>query len=182
MLPSTSSFPSAIALNAHEVFVAQTGQTAGGFSATWTWGSMIALMALVVSTWLIINHRRRDGIAKWLEPGYDAASESLVVLNRLALKPAIEGDTADLHELVDLVSRLRLAEQRSPELPFGVIVAELEGYQKNVLPHDYEDRLAADTGLLSAYLTLTRMQGIKLEAARTAIARVQRLIEKRTRK
>ncbi|MFI8889169.1 hypothetical protein [Streptomyces paradoxus] len=138
-------------------------------------------MALIVSTWLIINHRRRDGIAQWLQPGYEAASESLVVLNRLALKPAIEGVTADLHELVDLVSRLRLAEQRSPELPFGVIVAELEGYQKNALPHDYEHRLAADTDLLSDYLTLTRMQGIKLEAARTAIASVQRLIEKRTR-
>ncbi|MFF7767394.1 hypothetical protein ACIPIU_10210 [Streptomyces massasporeus] len=162
--------------------MAQTGETASGFSATWTWGSMIALMALVISTWLIINHRRRDGIAKWLQPGYEAASESLVVLNRLALKPAIEGVTADLHELIDLVSRLRLAEQRSPELPFGVIVAELEGYQKNVLPHDYEARLAANTGLLSSYLTLTRMQGIKLEAARTAIASVQRLIEKRTRK
>ncbi|MFJ3897242.1 hypothetical protein [Streptomyces sp. NPDC090083] len=46
------------------------------------------------------------------------------MLNRLLLTTAVKDVTA---ELGDAVSRLTIAEQRSLELPFGVVVAELEG-------------------------------------------------------
>ena len=154
---------------------------AGDFSSSWTWGAVIALVALVVSTWLVVNHRRSDQILQWHQPDYDTASDALLVLNRLSLMTAVEGVTAELRELVDVVSRLKIAEQRSPDLPFGVVVAELEGYRANVLPRNHADKLAADGSLLDDHLALAREQGIRLEAARTAIVHVQREIEKRTR-
>ncbi|WP_146229022.1 hypothetical protein [Streptomyces sp. NWU339] len=154
---------------------------AGDFSSSWTWGTVIALVALVVSTWLIVNHRRRDQTVQWHQPDYDTVSNALLVLNRLSLTTAVEGVTAELRELVDVVSRLRISEQRSPDLPFGVVVAELEGYRANVLPQNHADKLAADESLLDDYLALARAQGIRLEAARAAIVHVQRKIEKRTR-
>ncbi len=154
---------------------------AGDFSSSWTWGTVIALVALVVSTWLVVNHRRRDQTVQWHQPDYDTASNALLVLNRLSLTTATEGITAELRELVDVVSRLRIAEQRSPDLPFGVVVAELEGYRAKVLPQNHADELAADQNLLDDYLALARAQGIRLEAARAAIVDVQRKIEKRTR-
>lgn len=154
---------------------------AGGFFSSWTWGAVIALAALVVSTWLVVNHRRSDQAFQWHQPDYDTASDALLAVNRLSLTTAVEDVTAELRELVDVVSRLKIAEQRSPDLPFGVVVAELEGYRANVLPQNHADRLAADEGLLDDYLALARVQGIRLEAARTAIVHVQRKIEKRTR-
>ncbi|MFE1878721.1 hypothetical protein [Streptomyces diastatochromogenes] len=154
---------------------------AGDFSSSWTWGAVIALVALVVSTWLAVNHRRHDQTVQWHQPDYDTARDALLVLNRLSLTTAVEGVTAELRELVDVVSRLRIAEQRSPDLPFGVVVAELEGYRANVLPQNHADKLAADESLLDDHLALARVQGIRLEAARTAIVHVQRKIEKRTR-
>ncbi|WP_330335386.1 hypothetical protein OHS33_37500 (plasmid) [Streptomyces sp. NBC_00536] len=143
---------------------------------------MIALVALVVSTWLVVDNRRRDRAVRWHQPDYDTSSGALLVLNRLSLTTAVEGVTPELRELVDVVSRLRIAEQHSPDLPFGVIVAELEAYRVNVLPERHADRLAADGRLFDDYLALARAQGIRLEAARTGIAHVQRKIEKRTRK
>ncbi|MGX1886738.1 hypothetical protein [Streptomyces sp. NPDC055287] len=154
---------------------------AGDFFSSWTWGAVITLVALGVSTWLVVNHRRRDQTVQWHQPDYDTASDALLVMNRLSLTTAVEGVTAELRELVDVVSRLRIGEQRSPDLPFGVIVAELEGYRANVLPQNHADKLAADESLLDDHLSLARVQGIRLEAARTAIVHVQRKIEKRTR-
>ncbi|WP_158694442.1 hypothetical protein [Streptomyces canus] len=165
------------------LLLAKAGDTAGGgFSSTWSWAAVIALAALLVGTWLTVNHRRRDRLAKWLQPGYDTASETRILLDRLSLTTAVEGVTAELPVLVDLVSKLRIAEQRSPKLPFGVIVAELEAYRANLLPPDYAAKLAVDDSLLEGYLALARMQGVRLEAARAAIVVVQGLIEKRTRK
>ncbi|WP_438453382.1 hypothetical protein [Streptomyces asiaticus] len=154
---------------------------AGDFPSSWTWGAVIALIALIVSTWLVVNHRRRDQTVQWHQPDYDTASDALLVLNRLSLTTAVEGVTAELRELVDVVSRLRIAAQRSPDLPFGVVVAELEGYRANVLPQNHAAKLAADESLLDGHLALARVQGIRLQAARTAIVQVQRKIEKRTR-
>lgn len=163
--------------------LAKAGDTAGGgFSSTWTWAAVIALAALFVGTWLTVNHRRRDQLAQWLQPGYDTASETRILLDRLSLTTAVESVTADLRELVDMVSRLRIAEQRSPKLPFGVIVAELEAYRASALPPDYAGKLAVDDTLLDSYLDLARTQGARLEAARAAIVVVQGMIEKRTRK
>ncbi|MFE1839520.1 hypothetical protein [Streptomyces sviceus] len=154
----------------------------GGLSSTWTWAAVIALTALIVGTWLTVDHRRRDRLAQWLQPGYETASETRILLERLALSTAVEGVTPELGGLVDMVSKLRIAEQRSPKLPFGVIVAELEAYQANLLPPDHAAKLAVDDTLLDAYLDLARMQGVRLEAARAAIVVVQGLIEKRTRR
>jgi hypothetical protein len=155
--------------------------SASGFSSSWTWGALIALVALVVSTWLVVDHRHRDQTVRWHQPDYDAASAALLVVNRLSLTTAVDGVTAELRELIDVVSKLKMAEQRSPDLPFAVVVAELEDYRANVLPQNYADKLAADGSLLAEYLGLARVQGIRLGAARAAIVRVQRKIEKRTR-
>ncbi|MFD0123247.1 hypothetical protein [Streptomyces virginiae] len=154
---------------------------AGDFTSSWTWGTGIALVTLLVTTWLVINHRRRDQTVRWHQPDYDTARDALLVLNRLSLTTAVEGTTPELRELVDVVSRLRIAEQRSPKLPFGLILAELESYRAHVLPQNHADKLAADESLLDDHLTLARVQGIRLEAARTAITHVQRKIENRTR-
>ncbi|MFB6617065.1 hypothetical protein ACIGFK_17515 [Streptomyces sp. NPDC085524] len=62
-----------------------------------------------------------------------------------------------------------------------MVVAELEGYRATVLPQNHADRLAADGSLLDGHLALARAQGIRLEAARTAVVQVQRRIEERTR-
>lgn len=153
----------------------------GDFSSSWTWGAAIALLALVVSTGLVVNHRRCDRAIRWHQSDYDAVNNALLMVNRLSFMTAIEGATLELGELIDVISRVTIAEQRSPDLPFGKIVAELAGYRAAVLPGDYSYRLAADESLLDYYFALTRTQGVKLEAARTAIVRVQRKIEKRTR-
>lgn len=154
---------------------------AGDFSSSWTWTAAIALATLVVSTWLVVNHRRRDRAIRWHQPDYDTANNALLVLNRLLLTTAVEGVTFELRELVDVISRLRIAEQRSPDLLFGVIAAHLGDYQACALPKNYADRLAADGSLQNDYFALVRMQGTKLEAARSAIVQVQRRIEKQTR-
>ncbi|MDT7843540.1 hypothetical protein [Streptomyces justiciae] len=172
MMPGLSSFSSA-----------EAGEAAsGGFSSTWTWSVVVALAALLVGAWFKINHRRRDQITKWYQPGYDAAGQARLLRDRLSLTTAVEGVTPELRELVDVISKLKLAEQRSPEVPFGVIVAELHGYSESLLPPDHAAKLAVDPSLLDTYLGLARMQGIRLESARTAIIAVQRMIEKRTRK
>ncbi|MFF7564850.1 hypothetical protein ACFZB4_33395 [Streptomyces pseudovenezuelae] len=165
------------------LLLAKAGDTTGGgFSSTWSWAAVIALAALLVGAWFTVDHRRRDRLTQWLQPGYDTASETRILLDRLSLTVAVEGVTAELRVLVDLISKLRIAEQRSPKLPFGVIVAELEAYRANVLPPHYADKLAVDDSLLDGYLALARMQGVRLEAARAAIVVVQSLIERQTRK
>ncbi|MGW7130020.1 hypothetical protein ACWGIA_16960 [Streptomyces bobili] len=182
MLPWSSSFPLVNSPNTSGYFVlAAAADTSGGVSPTWVWSAVGAIVTSIGIT-LVILYRRRDARAKTLMPGYDAAGKALVVLNRLVTKSAISGVTSELVELADLVSLLTIAEARSPEIPFGVIVAELNDYLKNVLPHDYAARIAVDHSLLDSYLLLVRLQGIKLEATRVAITIVQRRIEKLTGK
>lgn len=182
MLPSSSSFPTVNAPNTSgSLMFAAAAENAGGLSPAWTWSAVGALVALT-GICLVVLYRRRDARAKGLAPGYEAASKALVLLNRLAGKPAVTGVTTELDELADLVSLLTIAEARSPDIAFGVIVAELDGYRANALPYDYAARSAADAGLLDPYLTLARLQGVKLEAARSAITTVQRRIEKLTGK
>ncbi|WP_250400463.1 hypothetical protein [Streptomyces cellostaticus] len=93
----------------------------------------------------------------------------------------MEGVTAELRELVDVVSRLRIAARRSPDPPFGAVVAEPESYRASALPQNHADRLAADESLLDAHPSPARAQGMRLEAARTAIVLVRRKIGQRTR-
>ncbi|MFJ5233806.1 hypothetical protein ACIQBJ_28390 [Kitasatospora sp. NPDC088391] len=154
---------------------------ADGFPSSWTWGAVIAVAALLVGTWLTVSHRRQDRTVRWLEPGYETAGTVLIVLNRLSLTIAVEGVTSELPELVDLVSKLRIAEQRSPDLPFGTVIAALEKYRTHALPQDHVARLAEDGALLADHLALAQAQGVVLEAARTATVQVQRAIERRTR-
>ncbi|MFE2186036.1 hypothetical protein [Streptomyces sp. NPDC059455] len=143
---------------------------AGDFPSSWTWGAVIALVTLVISTWLIVNHRRRDQTVQWHQPDYDTASDALLVLNRLSLTTAVEGVTTELRELVDVVSRLRIAEQRSPDLPFGVVVAELEDYRANVLPQNHAAKLAVDESLrtTTSLSPVRRASGSKPRAPRSS--------------
>ncbi|MFI9176161.1 hypothetical protein [Streptomyces lincolnensis] len=168
-------------MNSHQTRVLEASQAAGDFSSTLTWGAVATFVGVIVAAVLVIVHRRRDKRAEWLKPGYATASETLVLLDRLALTVAVTNVTADLKPLTDQISKVKQAEQRSPELPFGLIIAELKVYQENLLPEHYAEKLTADSDLRDTYLALALQQGVKLEAARQATTTVQRMIEKQTR-
>jgi hypothetical protein len=190
MLPSTSSFPPVNSLNTSPglsfTAAAQavaTGATTPAWAIWVTWSvTGLAAIAAIIGVWRLILHRRRDARAKRLEPGYAATRSTLVVLNRLIGTSAVIDVTDELKELNDLLTDLTIAEACSPDVPFGLVVAELGNYLECALPNNYSDQVAADHDLLDSYLTLARRQGIKLEATRAAIATVQRRIEKLTRK
>ncbi|MFJ5032204.1 hypothetical protein ACIQB5_29735 [Streptomyces sp. NPDC088560] len=156
-------------------------EAAGAGHPVLTWAA-VGVIVTAVGVCLVVLHRRRDTRSKRLTPGYDAATGALVVLDRLSAMTAIAGVTTELGELAGFISLLRVAEARSPEIPFGVIVATLDDYAASVFTANYATRLAADPSLLDSYLALARVQGVKLESARTAITTVQRRIEKLTGK
>ncbi|MFF7566729.1 hypothetical protein ACFZB4_43105 [Streptomyces pseudovenezuelae] len=167
--------------------IAQAAAVGGSTTPAWaiwvTWTvTGLAAVAGVIGVWRLILHRRRDARAKRLEPGYAATRSTLIVLNRLIGTSAVIDVTDELKELTDLLTDLAIAEACSPDVPFGLVVAELGHYLECALPSDYSAQVAADLSLLDGYLTLARRQGIKLEATRAAIATVQRRIEKLTQK
>ncbi|CAM5263455.1 hypothetical protein [Streptomyces coeruleorubidus] len=183
MLPCFSSFPPVNNTNTSRplVLAAAAEATGAGLSPVLTW-SAVGVIVAAVGILLVVLFRRRDTRTKTLTPGYDAAGSALVLLNRLATKTAVTGVTAELDKLPDLVSLLAIADGRSPKIGFGVIVTEINGYLDNAFPQDYTAQIAANPGSGDAYTALARNQGIKLEAARTAITIVQRRVEKLTGK
>ncbi|NUK12612.1 hypothetical protein HRW23_34970 [Streptomyces lunaelactis] len=178
MVPCITSYPTANALNSYALHQVQASANASSFLSSWTWGAVAGFVAVLVTAAIAIVYRRRDTEAKRLKPGYDALGETLVSLDTLAAQSVVKSDLDKLHEQI---SKIKQAEQRSPKMPFGVVVARLKAYEDSVLPDEYAKRLVKDKSLLEEYLGLSREQGLRLEATRAEIAVVQRAVEKRIR-
>jgi hypothetical protein len=180
MMPSFSSSPRVNSANTAGHLVFGAANTAAGLTPAWTWSAIGTLITLIGVSCVVV-FRRRDTRIKELQPGYDALGKALTLLDRIAASATIASITAEVTELRDSVSALTTAEARSPKIPFGLVVAELNNYLASALPLDFAARIAADAGQLDTYLVLARMQGMKLQATRQAIMTVQRKIEKLTR-
>src|ERR1044072_6284843 len=89
------------------------------FDSTWTWTAVIGVITLVVTIYFSVEQvrkRKKAAEAKRLKPDYDLLDEVVVVLDKRAGLPAQKADLAALNELR---SRIKQAERRSPDLPFG---------------------------------------------------------------
>ncbi|MGW0839517.1 hypothetical protein ACWD26_05070 [Streptomyces sp. NPDC002787] len=102
----------------------------------------------------------------------------VVILDALA---AVSATKAALTELDKLLSRIKQAEQRFLDIPFGIVAAAMEAYQETVLPDGYARKLAAEE-TAEVILGPCRQQGSAIEVVRAAIVTVQRDIERRTKR
>lgn len=112
-----------------------------------------------------------------LQADYELLNETVVLLDKLA------GTTAqkeDLTKLGELLSRIKQAERRFPDLPFGTVVAHLDAYRKTPLPDDFQRKLTSRRILLDDLLDLSRQQGAATANALAAISTVQEEIDRRT--
>lgn len=154
---------------------------AGGLNSTWSWAAVIALVAFVVGTTLTILERRkrqRQREAEAMQQDYELLADTLVLLDRME---AIAVTMADFDELEKVCSRIRIAERRWPEIPFGAVIAHAQAYAGTVLSVDFVKELARNKGALDEVLRLSRRQGASVVALRSAIEAVQREIEWRGR-
>ncbi|MEU3855683.1 hypothetical protein [Streptomyces sp. NPDC029554] len=152
----------------------------GTFTSSWTWAALIGLIALVISTYFSIDQLRksqRTKQAKRYRSDYELLSETVVLLDKLA-GTAVQ--KTDLTQLSELLSRIKQAERRFPELPLGTVVAHIDAYKKTALPHDFHRKLAAKRIVLDDLLDLSRQQGAAIADALTAIGTVQNEIDRRT--
>ncbi|MFC9916249.1 hypothetical protein [Streptomyces sp. NPDC059862] len=150
------------------------------FSSTWTWAAAIGLVTLLVTTSFSIDRvykHRKAKEAKRLQSDYDLLDQTTVTLDKLAAMPA---QKADLEKLSEHRSLIKQAEKRSPDLPFGAVVAHIDIYEKTVLPDGYARKLASRKIALDDLLELSRQQGAAITSIRTAIDAVQREIDRRT--
>ncbi|MEU6687764.1 hypothetical protein [Streptomyces sp. NPDC046832] len=150
------------------------------FTNSWTWAAVIGLAALIVSTYFSTDQLRksqRSKQAKRYKSDYELLSETVVVLDKLAGTAA---QKTDLTKLSELLSRIKQAERRFPELPLGTVVAHLDTYRKITLPDDFHRKLTAKRILLDDLLDLSRQQGAAIAGALAAIGAVQNQIERRT--
>lgn len=151
-----------------------------GFDSTWTWTAAIGLATLLVTTYISVYQLRKHkkaAEAKRLKPDYSLLDEVVVVLGKLEALPAQKADLASLNELR---SRVKQAERRSPDLPFGEVVVRIDIYQKTVLPDCFGKKLAGKRVGLDELLDLSRQQGAALTEIRVACDAVQLEIDRRT--
>jgi hypothetical protein len=151
-----------------------------GFNSTWTWTAAIGLVTLLVTVYFSVDQlrkRKKATEAKRLKPDYDLLDEVVVVLGKLEALPAQKADLAPLSELR---SRVKQAERRSPDLPFGEVVARIDVYQKTVLPDCFGKKLTSKRVTLDELLELSRQQGAALAEVRVACDAVQVEIDRRT--
>lgn len=87
---------------------------------------------------------------------------------------------ADLSQLGELLSRIKQAEHRFPELTLGTVIAHVDAYKKTPLPDDFRRKLTAKRILLDGLLDLSRQQGAAIAGAIAAIGIVQNEIDRRT--
>jgi hypothetical protein len=104
-------------------------------------------------------------------------NETVVILDKLAGTAA---QKTDLTKLSELLSRIKQAERRFPELPLGTVVAHIDTYRKATLPDDFRRKLSGKRILLDDLLDLSRQQGAAIASALTAIGAVQNEIDRRT--
>ncbi|MFF7791249.1 hypothetical protein [Streptomyces sp. NPDC007991] len=150
------------------------------FSGSWTWPAVIGLASLAVTTYFSVvqvrkNHRAKE--AKRYRADYDLLDETVVVLDKLA---GVAVQKADMVKLGELLSRIKQAERRFPDLPFGGVVAHIDAYRKTPLPDDFHRRLGSRRVALDDLLELSRQQGAAIAGALAAIQTVQSEIDRRT--
>jgi hypothetical protein len=151
----------------------------GSFSSTWTWAAVIALVAFLVGLYFSLEqvqrHRKGKEAAR-LKPDYDTLDEVVVAASKME---GVSAEKSDLMPMKELRSRVKQAERRSPDLPFGEVVARIDAYQKTVLPDCHLKKLAGKKVTLSDLLDLSRQQGSALAEIRNACDTVQREIDRR---
>ncbi|MCZ9349125.1 hypothetical protein NGM36_04840 [Streptomyces mutabilis] len=150
------------------------------FTSSWTVAAVVALVGVIVSAYFSVDQVRKNKRAKQakrLQPDYDLLNETVVVLDKLAGTAATK---ADLTKLGELLSRIKQAERRFPELPLGTVVAHIDAYRKTVLPDDFHRRLVGKRIVLDDLLDLSRQQGAAITHAVAAIAAVQNEIDRHT--
>lgn len=152
----------------------------GTFPGTWTWPAVIGLAALLTSTYFSVDQIRKSKRAKQakrFQPDYELLDETVVLLDKLAGTAA---QKADLTKLSELLSRIKQAERRFPDLPLGTVVAHIDAYRKTSLPDDFQRKLTGKRILLDDLLDLSRQQGAAIANALAAISAVQNEIDRRT--
>jgi hypothetical protein len=83
-----------------------------------------------VSTYFSIDQVRKNQRAKRakrFQPDYELLNETVVILDKLAGAAA---QKTDLTKLSELLSRIKQAERRFPELPLGTVVAHIDTYRE----------------------------------------------------
>ncbi|MFK0174220.1 hypothetical protein ACIQU5_36225 [Streptomyces sp. NPDC090306] len=151
-----------------------------GTPSTWSWSGLIAAAALVGSTYFSIDRIRRSKQGKQarrFQSDYELLNQTVVLLDKLTGTAAQKGDLIALGELL---SRIKQAERRFPELPLGSVVAHLNIYREAPLPDDYQRKLTGKKIALDDLLALSRQQGAALAGALTAISAVHAEIDRRT--
>ncbi|MDQ0904268.1 hypothetical protein QFZ22_000253 [Streptomyces canus] len=154
--------------------------TQDAFTSSWTWPAVVGLATLAVTTYFSIDQVRksqRTRQAKRFQADYELLNETVVILDKLAGTAA---QKADLTTLSELLSRIKQAERRFPELPLGTVVAHIDAYRKTTLPDDFRRKLSAKRIPLDDLLDLSRQQGAAIAGARAAIGTVQGEIDRRT--
>lgn len=151
----------------------------GGFSNTLTWAAVIALVAFLVGLYFSIEQVQRHKKAKEaarLKPDYDMLDEVVVAAGKLE---GLSAEKSDLKPVKELRSRVKQAERRSPDLPFGEVVARIDAYQKTVLPDCFAKKLTGKKVTLDELLDLSRQQGAALAEIKSACDTVQSRIDRR---
>lgn len=149
-------------------------------TSSWTWTAIIGLATLAVTTYFSIDQVRksqRNKQAKRFQPVYELLNETIVILDKLATTAA---QKSDLTKLGELLSLLKQAERRFPELPLGTVVAHIDAYRKITLPDDFRRKLTAKRILLDDLLDLSRQQGAAIAGALAAIGTAQSEVDRRT--
>ncbi|MEV5762557.1 hypothetical protein AB0L61_38045 [Streptomyces tendae] len=157
-----------------------SGASQDAFPSTWTWTAVVGLAALIISTYFSIDQVRKSQRAKQakrFQPDYELLDETVVLLDKLAGTPA---QKADLTSLGELLSRIKQAERRFPELPLGTVVAHIDAYRKTPLPDDFHRKVTSKRIPLDDLLDLSRQQGASIASALTAISAVQNEIDRHT--
>ncbi|MFF7566594.1 hypothetical protein ACFZB4_42390 [Streptomyces pseudovenezuelae] len=157
------------------------------FDSTWTWPAVIGLATFMLTIYVTISQvrkhkkateaKKKAAEAVRLKPDYDLLDEVVVAAGKLEALPAQKTDLVGLNELR---SRVKQAERRSPDLPFGDVVARIDVYHKTMLPDCYGKKLAGKRVDLDELLELSRQQGAALTEIRVACDAVQREIDSRT--
>ncbi|MFF7954064.1 hypothetical protein [Streptomyces griseorubiginosus] len=140
---------------------------------------MIALATFLVGLYFSLEQVRRYRKGKEaarLKPDYDLLDEVVVATGKME---GVSAEKSDLVPMKELRSRVERAERRSPDLPFGEVVARIDAYEKTVLPDFHSKKLAGKKVSLSDLLDLSRQQGSALAEIRSACDRVQREIDRR---
>ncbi|MER6375911.1 hypothetical protein ABT255_48125 [Streptomyces mirabilis] len=150
-----------------------SGTAGGGLSSSWTWAAVFTGVGIVIGVYFTVVHRRRDKLAKLLEPVDLLLDDTAVALDELTTVPVVKDD---LKKLGELCSRIEQAEKAFPSIPFGTVVATIEAYEKTVLPNDFAKKLTKKE-TADEILDLSRQQGIRIAAVQTAIDTVQGIIK-----